>query len=85
MRTIGVLALAFAAVVVTTSAAGAAGEWCAMYTRGSENCGYSSYQQCLAAVRGLPAFCQPNPFPGTAFGRGYDWGSGDNSRYRRDR
>jgi hypothetical protein len=84
MRTIGVLALALAAVVATTGAAGAGG-WCAMFTRGSENCSYTSQQQCLAAVRGLPAFCQPNPFPGTAFGRGGTWGSVDGPRNQRDR
>jgi hypothetical protein len=49
----------------------AAGEWCAMYARGSENCSYSSYAQCMETVRGLRASCQRNPFPGTNFGRGY--------------
>jgi hypothetical protein len=81
MPTIGILALALAVVVATASTAGA-GEWCAMFTRGSENCGYTSQQQCLAAVSGLRAFCQPNPFPGTAFGRGGTWGS---PRIQRDR
>jgi hypothetical protein len=58
----------------------ASGAWCAIYTRGSENCGYSSYAQCMATVRGLSAICQPNPFPGTNFGRGGTWTEGRGSR-----
>jgi Protein of unknown function (DUF3551) len=76
-----------AAVAVTAGTASAAdGSWCAIYTRGSENCGYSSYAQCLATVRGLSASCQPNPFPGTNFGRGGTWGAQGRApgRYRRD-
>jgi hypothetical protein len=67
-----------------TATQAAPGAWCAMYTRGSENCSYSSYAQCMATVRGLPAFCQPNPFPNTEFGRGGTWTEGrGGGRYSR--
>ena len=86
MRTISLLPVAFAAMIVDIGDA-SAGPWCAMYTRGSENCGYSTYEQCRAAVSGLRAFCQPNPYPGTNFGTGSGtWGSaGSPRRSRGDR
>jgi hypothetical protein len=84
MRTAGLLTIALAASTITISDAGA-GPWCAMFTRGSENCGYSSFEQCRAAVSGLPAFCQQNPYPGTNFGRGTSGYSDTSRRYRADR
>ncbi len=71
MRNSACFALAVAAITSTINDAGATGEWCVMYTTGSENCGYSSYEQCRASASGLEANCQPNPFPGTNFGRGF--------------
>ena len=60
-----------------SQAAGASGSWCATYFRRGagvdDNCSYATQQQCLAQVRGLGGFCQPNPFPGTAYGTGYTW------------
>jgi len=37
--------------------------WCAIYSGGgaSTNCGFTSLQQCLETVRGLPGTCNPNP------------------------
>jgi hypothetical protein len=85
MRIPGLAAVALAAITMNVSDADA-GQWCAMYTRGSENCSYVSQQQCMASVSGLPAFCQPNPFPSTNFGRSGSWGSaGEPTRYQRDR
>ena len=84
MRTIGLLAIALGATTMTGTHA-AAGQWCAMFTRGSENCGYSSFEQCRASVSGLPAFCQQNPYPGTNFGRGTSGYSDAPRRYRGDR
>jgi hypothetical protein len=37
--------------------------WCAQYTGdfgGSSNCGFVSYDQCMATVRGMGGFCQEN-------------------------
>jgi hypothetical protein len=81
MQTVRLLSVILAATTMTVSDA-AAGQWCAMFTRGSENCGYSTFEQCRAAVSGLPAFCQQNPYPGTNFGKGTGgaWGATDAPR-----
>ena len=84
MRTIGVVLLALLGMALTGNSANA-GSWCANYLRGVSNCGYSSFDQCWATVWGLgAAFCAPNPYPGTGYGRGGSWN--DRSaprRYRR--
>ena len=44
--------------------------WCAQYaTQGSSNCGFVTYQQCMAALSGNGGWCEQNPmfqpgFPG---------------------
>jgi hypothetical protein len=55
--------------------------WCAQYSDGSGgamNCGFASFQQCLADVSGVGGFCtqnstyQPSSGPGASrFRRGY--------------
>ena len=91
MRAIGLvlLSIAMMALLLTdadakrrssaqaSQAAGASRSWCATYGRKgiSDNCSYATQQQCLAQVWGLGGFCRPNPFPGTAYGTGYTWGS----------
>ena len=39
------------------------GQWCAYGggREGYENCGYESFRQCMAAVRGVGVSCRPNP------------------------
>jgi Protein of unknown function (DUF3551) len=40
-------------------------KWCAVGTGvggGGTNCGYMTYEQCLASTRGSGGFCQPNAF-----------------------
>jgi hypothetical protein len=73
------------AMVGMSSTFADAGTWCGTYRLGSQNCGYSSSQECLATVRGLGGFCQPNPFPGTAYGTSAgSWNPPDlPRRYRR--
>jgi hypothetical protein len=85
MRTTGLITLMLAATGLTGSAAGAqGGSWCATYTRGIENCVYSSYAQCQATASGLGGLCQPNPFPGSNFGTSAgSWGSTDAPRRSR--
>ena len=61
----GLLALA---ILVATSAIGARADlnypWCAQYTGsrggGGRNCGFSTYAQCMATVRGIGGFCEQN-------------------------
>ncbi len=39
--------------------------WCAQYTGsrgGATNCGFTSYQQCMATVRGAGGYCVQNPW-----------------------
>jgi hypothetical protein len=39
--------------------------WCAVYSGrmgGSSNCGFLTWQQCMATVSGIGGFCQPNQF-----------------------
>lgn len=43
--------------------------WCAVYSRyGGTNCGFFTWQQCMATVSGIGGFCEPNQFynPGRA-------------------
>jgi len=92
MRAIGLvlLSIAITALLLTdadakrrssaqgSQAAGASRSWCATYGQQglNDNCSYSSYDQCWATVLGRGGSCRPNPFPGTAYGTGYTWGSG---------
>ena len=63
--------------VQASQAAGASRSWCATHPRhGTENCGYTSFDQCWATIGSEGGFCRPNPFPGSAYGTGYGWGSG---------
>ena len=38
--------------------------WCAQYSgrAGGRNCGFTSFQQCMATVRGMGGFCERNLF-----------------------
>ena len=67
MRTIVLVLLALVGISLAGTYADA-GAWCANYRRGISNCGYATQEQCLAQVWGLGGRCQPNPFPGTAYG-----------------
>jgi len=48
------------------STARAEGPWCAQYSSGSggTNCGFYSFEQCMAAVSGNGGFCRQNGFYG---------------------
>src|SRR5947207_7233653 len=42
------------------------GAWCAYYNTadgGSRNCGFATFEQCLATVRGVGGNCSPSPYP----------------------
>jgi hypothetical protein len=39
--------------------------WCAVYggrAGGASNCGFRTWEQCMATVSGIGGFCQPNQF-----------------------
>jgi uncharacterized protein DUF3551/tetratricopeptide repeat protein len=36
--------------------------WCAVYRNGSNNCGFHTHEQCMAALSGMGGFCNRNPF-----------------------
>ncbi len=35
--------------------------WCARYDWSTSNCGFVSFEQCLATVRGIGGICERNP------------------------
>ena len=55
------LAAAVATLSFTGTDARADGPWCARYTNGGgNNCGFYSYEQCLATVTGIGGYCAHN-------------------------
>ena len=66
------LALSLLLLAMTIGAISAAGTpafaqnypWCAVYSGrgmgGASNCGFSSFEQCMANVSGIGGFCQQN-------------------------
>jgi hypothetical protein len=75
-----VLGVVTLAAVFNTPAKAQNYPWCAQYSdgTGSKNCGFVSFQQCLADVSGVGGFCiqnstyQPAAGPGASrFRRGY--------------
>ena len=63
MRGFVLIAVASAGLSLSTLGAEAA-PWCAQYSvrGGATNCGFYSFEQCLATVRGIGGFCSQNPF-----------------------
>ena len=60
-------ALSLLGILITTAAFGtpahADGPWCAFYNGrfgGASNCGFHTYEQCLATISGIGGWCQPN-------------------------
>ena len=51
------------ALAQPANAQGQNSRWCAEYGRGhgGTNCGFSSYEQCRAAISGNGGFCYRNP------------------------
>jgi Protein of unknown function (DUF3551) len=68
-------------ILVGTAAIGTRAEaqnypWCAVYGNGfgGENCGFVSFEQCMATVSGIGGFCERNTMyvpPAGASGRRY--------------
>jgi hypothetical protein len=55
------LALVAAWAATGTSAKAQDYPWCANYTKGSINCLFVTYEQCMADVSGIGGFCEHNP------------------------
>jgi uncharacterized protein DUF3551 len=52
-----------AAVLIPTGAQAQYSAWCSEYTRGGgTNCGFYTFEQCLANISGIGGRCYPNPF-----------------------
>jgi hypothetical protein len=63
MHRIAVSALLAMPLALWAPAASAAREypWCARYDWTTSNCGFVSFQQCLATISGIGGRCEPNP------------------------
>jgi hypothetical protein len=67
MRTLAIVALVLAAIGFNARDAQAQGKywpWCAYYDAWSYNCGFATFQQCLATISGAGGLCRLNPYPG---------------------
>jgi hypothetical protein len=64
MTTRSILLFAVLLVPALTGTAAEAREypWCARYDWTTRNCGFVSFQQCLATISGIGGRCEPNPF-----------------------
>ena len=69
MPTVAVVSVLFAVLLLSVEAAYAA-PWCAQYSGGGggTNCGFYSFQQCMAAVSGNGGFCTQNQFENPYWG-----------------
>jgi len=64
MLTKATIVLSAATVLAAASVVPAAAtQYCASYTSGGKNCGFSSLPQCQAAVSGVGGFCSASPEP----------------------
>ena len=75
-----ILVVLTAAVCIEKPAVAQNYPWCAQYggkMGGGENCGFSTYQQCMAALSGNGGFCNRNTQ--------YVGGGGNGPSYRRHR
>jgi hypothetical protein len=67
MRAIALVSITLSTLSISTIGARSEGPWCAHYgSGGGTNCGFYSYQQCMAAISGNGGFCSQNGFYGTA-------------------
>ncbi len=64
MKTLLLLLGIYAASIAAVTGAGAQNyPWCALLSKGDgvdQNCGFQSFEQCMATVRGIGGFCMQN-------------------------
>ena len=66
MRKIAIFGLFAMAILALSSPQPASAQmreypWCARYDWTTTNCGFVSFQQCLATISGIGGRCEPNP------------------------
>jgi hypothetical protein len=61
MRVLAILALASAAFLAAGGSDAKAAAFCAYYNGGGTNCGFYTFQQCLATIAGVGGYCAENP------------------------
>lgn len=63
MRILPISAALMAGLAVLSAQPAQAREypWCARYDWTTYNCGFVSFQQCLATISGIGGRCEPNP------------------------
>jgi hypothetical protein len=88
MRTVTLAIITFAAFLLS-SVEGHAAPWCANYGGsssggGGTNCGFYTFEQCLAAKSGNGGFCSRNPFELGSAGSAYGYVT-PRHRHRRHR
>ncbi len=55
----------FSILLISDARANIEYPWCAVYSGdagGASNCGFTTWQQCMATVSGIGGFCEPNQF-----------------------
>jgi tetratricopeptide (TPR) repeat protein len=63
MRTRALCGLVIAAIFALCAPANAKEpSWCATYRNGGNNCGFNTYEQCMAAISGVGGFCNRSPY-----------------------
>ena len=61
MRATGAVTALATAMLVLVMASPSHAAWCAVYSPGGTNCGFSTFQSCQASVRGVGGSCQQAP------------------------
>jgi hypothetical protein len=64
MRSLAIFAITAAALSLAAQATPAQAReypWCARYDVWTTNCGFETFQQCLATISGAGGLCTPNP------------------------
>ncbi len=63
MRNFTILSAVAMALLLAEATSAEAREypWCARYGWTTSNCGFVSFQQCLATISGIGGRCEPNP------------------------
>ena len=61
MRSIVTTVITLAVLSVANTGARADGPWCAYDVRGGTNCGFHSYEQCMANISGIGGYCAQKP------------------------
>ena len=58
---VGIFAMALPLLATPAQAQAREYPWCARYDWTTSNCGFVSFQQCLATIYGIGGRCEPNP------------------------